>query len=65
MTHLHAGRQHVVIAGRRASLSDRLINQILKIRPHFFETGGVHVRQVVSDDVDIRLLRHHPRTRCP
>ena len=65
MPHLNPGRQHVVIAGRCPGLSDRLVNQILKLCSHLLESGGADVRQIVGDDVDIRLLRHHAGPGCP
>jgi hypothetical protein len=46
-------------SGGGAGLYQALVNQILELRPAHFEAVGTGVRQIVSDVVDIRLLRVH------
>src|SRR5690606_32918411 len=52
----------VRVADRDRSL-DRLVEQVLEVRTATLEPGRVHVRQIVRDDLDAKLLRHHPRGR--
>ena len=48
---------------RRAGSAQLLVDQVLKVRQVVAEPGGVHVRQVVGDRVDVVLLRCHPAGR--
>ena len=53
------GRSRFLPIGSRAGARDLLIEQVLKFRPLSFVGGGVHIGDVVRDDIDIGLLREH------
>ncbi len=59
--YLYAGGNGLrpVRAGYRARYTQVLVNQILKLGPAFFEARGVHVGQVVGNNVYVQLLGHH------
>ena len=59
---LDAGRgTGVGAAGDRAGPRDLLVEQVLELGPLPLEGGGVHVGDVIGDDIDIGLLREHAR----
>ncbi len=57
--HLDADGQGVVSLGDGTGDFHVLVHQVLELGPAFFEARGVHVGQVVGNNVDIQLLGHH------
>ena len=60
MTDLQTGGQGVATALIRTGSSRSLVEQVLELGFDLLEPGRVDVRQVVRDDVEVRLLGLHP-----
>ncbi len=56
---MQSGRHHGLLPGRRSGLNQTLVEKVLELRPPDFVAGGVSVRQVVGDVVDVDLLGGH------
>jgi hypothetical protein len=52
------------LRSRGTWLYNVLVHEILKVCATLFETRRVDVRQVVGDDIDVRLLSVHASGRC-
>jgi hypothetical protein len=56
---LKARRNLAALRRGGAGRLQRFVDQILKVEPAALEAGGLHVGQVVGDDVQSQLLRLH------
>ena len=61
VAHLHTGRHLIAASGIGAGGAAGLVKHILELDLGFLESGGVHVRQVIGDHVQVHLLGLHSR----
>ena len=60
---LEARRVLAVRAGRRARVADVLVDEVLELRANLLTAIRIDIRDVVRDDIHIRLLPLHARGR--
>ena len=61
VAHLHAGGHLVAASHCGAGGAVGLVKHVLELDLRFLKTGGVHVRQVIGDDVQVHSLGLHAR----
>ena len=59
VAHLHTSGHLIAAPGFGAGGAVGLVKHILELHLRFLKTGGVHVRQVIGDDIQIHLLALH------
>ena len=52
-------RRVVALGVLRTGELDLAIEQVFEVRPPLFEGGGIHVRQIIGDDVELGFHRLH------